>query len=131
MLKTAKLEVPPPEEEEEEDDGGVLRSGRGMASPAKVRKDDEDAVEGFIHTVSPRKQSRKDSPFFTAVLQSARQEYHRVVVFAMEKQSIFNQAEKNGNAVRLRNVKRSISKNCFQRSVSLMPECCAESWARG
>lgn len=91
------------------------KAAQGMASPAKVRKDGDDAVEGFIHNVSPRKQSRNNSPFFTAVLQSARQEYHRVVVFAMDKQTLFSQAEKNGNAVRLRNVKRSISKKpkCF------------------
>lgn len=82
----------------------------GMASPAKVQKDGDDAVEGFIHDVSPRKQSRNSSSFFTAVLQSARHEYHRVVVFAMDKQSVFSQAEKNGNAVKLLNVRRSLSK---------------------
>ncbi|XP_073726180.1 uncharacterized protein [Misgurnus anguillicaudatus] len=80
-----------------------------MASPAKIPKKGEDAVEGFIYNVSPRRQSRNISPYFTAVIQSARTEYHRVVVFSMEKQAIFSQAEKNGNAVRLRNVRRSIS----------------------
>ncbi|KAK9976636.1 hypothetical protein ABG768_021841 [Culter alburnus] len=64
-----------------------------MASPSKVRKDSEDTEEGFIHNVSPRKQ----------------QEYHRLVIFRMEKHATFSQVEKNGNAVRLRNVKRSIS----------------------
>ncbi|CAM4572605.1 unnamed protein product [Leuciscus chuanchicus] len=62
-----------------------------MASPAKVRKEGEDAVEGFIYNVSPRRQSRNSSPFFTA------------------NQATFTQAEKNGNAVRLRKVRRSIS----------------------
>ncbi|XP_052421438.1 uncharacterized protein LOC127964930 [Carassius gibelio] len=80
-----------------------------MSSPAKVRKEGEDAVEGFVFDVSPRKLSKSSSAFFTAVLQSARQEYHRVVVFAMEKQALFVQAEKNGNPVRLRNVRRSLS----------------------
>ncbi|XP_052425546.1 uncharacterized protein LOC127968392 isoform X9 [Carassius gibelio] len=80
-----------------------------MSSPAKVRKEGEDAVEGFVFDVSPRKLSKNSSAFFTAVLQSARQEYHRVVVFAMEKQALFVQAEKNGNPVRLRNVRRSLS----------------------
>ncbi|TRY59638.1 hypothetical protein DNTS_022785 [Danionella cerebrum] len=80
------------------------------ASPRKRRfKTAEDSVEGFLHNVSPRKQSKNNVPFFTAEIQSARQEYHRVVVFSIEKQASFTQAEKNGNAVRLRNVKRSIS----------------------
>ncbi|KAA0701442.1 hypothetical protein E1301_Tti024068 [Triplophysa tibetana] len=80
-----------------------------MASPAKLRKEGEDVVEGFIHNVSPRRQSKNNSPYFTAVLQSARQSYHRLVIFSMEQQATFTQAEKNGNAVRLRNVRRSIS----------------------
>lgn len=55
-----------------------------MSSPAKVRKDGEDAVEGFIRNVLPRRQSNSTS-FFAAVLERARQEYHKVVVFSMEK----------------------------------------------
>lgn len=47
-----------------------------MASPVKVPKEGKDAVEGFIHNVSPRKQSR-----------------------TIDKQATFSQAEKNGNAV--------------------------------
>ncbi|KAA0701739.1 hypothetical protein E1301_Tti023103 [Triplophysa tibetana] len=80
-----------------------------MATPAKIQKADENTVEGFLFSVSPRRQSKNGNPFFRAVIQSARQTYHGVVVFCMEKQSLFMQAAKNGNAVRLRNIKRSLS----------------------
>ncbi|KAA0702521.1 hypothetical protein E1301_Tti021513 [Triplophysa tibetana] len=83
-----------------------------MVSPGKVQKADENTMEGFLFSVSPRRQSKNGNPFFRAVIQSARQEYNRVGIFFMEKQALFMQAAKSGKAVRLRNVKRSLSKIC-------------------
>ncbi|KAI7797115.1 hypothetical protein IRJ41_013186 [Triplophysa rosa] len=67
-----------------------------MASPAKVQTVDENTVEGFIFSVSPRTYLKDSNSFFSAVIQSARQEYHRVIVFSMDKQAMFTQAAKNG-----------------------------------
>ncbi|XP_056615789.1 uncharacterized protein LOC130430660 [Triplophysa dalaica] len=59
-----------------------------MASPAKVQKADENTLEGFLFSVSPRRESKNGNPFFRAVLQSARQEYHGVVFFFLWKASV-------------------------------------------
>ncbi|CAM4685260.1 unnamed protein product [Leuciscus chuanchicus] len=79
-----------------------------MASPAKRRQEDWD-VEGYLHNVSPAKNSKKNNKYFTAVIQSGRREFHRVVSFSMEKLSPFSHASNTGTAVKLRNVRRSLS----------------------
>lgn len=88
------------------------------ASPAK-----RDTVVGYLHDVSAVKQSRQNVRYFEATLQTGREKYHRLVVFAVDKRTALAQASQSNCVVKLSNVKRSVSKSdylsvlcCFQSS---------------
>ncbi|KAF4115308.1 hypothetical protein G5714_002797 [Onychostoma macrolepis] len=80
-----------------------------MASPVKAQKVEDCAVEGYLHSVSPARNSKKNNKYFTAVIQRGRHEYHQVVSFSLDKLTAFSQASKNGTAVKLKNLRRSLS----------------------
>ncbi|XP_072564249.1 uncharacterized protein [Paramormyrops kingsleyae] len=80
-----------------------------MASPAKIAKQDLETLQGFLHCVSPTLVSKRNSKYFTALLQTSRDDFHKVICFCQEKQTSFAQASKNKTGVKLTNVKRSIS----------------------
>ncbi|XP_041939977.1 uncharacterized protein LOC121700822 [Alosa sapidissima] len=80
-----------------------------MASPAKKTKVEEETVVGHVHAVSPVKTSRQNVRYFEATLQTGREEFNRVVCFALEKRSEFIQASDNSQAVRLSRARKSIS----------------------
>ena len=81
-----------------------------MSSPAKQPRKENDSMVGYLHCVSPVKTSRRNVRYFEATLQTGREEYHRVVAFSVEKRMPFTQASQNNSAVKLANVRKSISK---------------------
>ncbi|KAG7467869.1 hypothetical protein MATL_G00136760 [Megalops atlanticus] len=80
-----------------------------MASPAKQPRTESETVVGYLHSVSPLKNSKKNVRYFNATLQSGREEYRRVVVFAVDKRPAFTQASVAKRAVKLTNVRKTVS----------------------
>ncbi|KAG9330442.1 hypothetical protein JZ751_024446 [Albula glossodonta] len=80
-----------------------------MASPAKQAKAESDTIVGYLHSVSPVKTSRWNVRYFEANLQTGREEYHRLVAFAVGKRTAFVQTSQNDRAVKLANLKKSVS----------------------
>lgn len=81
-----------------------------MSTPAKMGKFEPENLQGYLHCVSSIKLSQRNVKYFNAILQTQREEYHKVVCFSLEKHRCFAQASKNSTAVQLTKVKRSVSK---------------------
>lgn len=81
-----------------------------MASLAKQPKMESDPIVGYLHSVSPVRTSRRNVTYFEATVQTGREQYHRLVVFSVGKRMAFVQASQNNCAVKLGNVKKSVSK---------------------
>ncbi|XP_062386831.1 uncharacterized protein LOC134075278 [Sardina pilchardus] len=80
-----------------------------MANKMKKPQTEEENVVGHIHSVSPIKTSDQNVQYFEAILQTGREDFNRVVVFASKKRNEFVQAADNRQAVRLVRVRKSFS----------------------
>ena len=78
-----------------------------MGSPAKRVRTEDDVVVGYLHCISPVKSSLKNNRYFEASLQTAREEYHRVVSFSVDKRVSFTKPSENSVAVKLGNIKKN------------------------
>lgn len=72
--------------------------------------DEENTVCGFIHNVSPVKISAKNNRYFTCVVQTDRDKFHRGVVFSPDKHEALEQAAAHKTGVKLLGVKKALSK---------------------
>ncbi|XDV52420.1 hypothetical protein PO909_021149 [Leuciscus waleckii] len=69
---------------------------------------ENDPIVGYFHGVSPIKTSRKNTRYFNATVQTARQEYHQAVFFTPEKYNSIVTAQKNKTPVKLNNARKTI-----------------------
>lgn len=78
-------------------------------------------VTGFVHLLSPVKQSRSsETKFFNAVIQSDDDNYVKMVCFSPAKRKILADAENEKEAVVITNVTRSPSKlRCFNEEIKV------------
>lgn len=83
-----------------------------MASPTKKFKVDDQAVsiDGYIHSVSPVQTSKNNVRYFKYTVQTSNDGFEDGLVFSPEKHGVFEKVAGNGAPVKLRNVKRSLSK---------------------
>lgn len=85
-------------------------ASRGTKREADEEKD-KDTVCGYIHNVTECRISLyKRVKLFNAVIQTDRDEFRNMAIFAAEKHTTFKQAEKNKSPVKLSNVSKQVSK---------------------
>ncbi|XP_026111621.1 uncharacterized protein LOC113088784 [Carassius auratus] len=84
-------------------------ASRGTKREADEEKD-KDTVCGYIHNVTECRISLyKRVKLFNAVIQTDRDEFRNMAIFAAEKHTTFKQAEKNKSPVKLSNVSKRVS----------------------
>lgn len=76
----------------------------------KTDVSENDPIVGYFHGVSPIKTSRKNTRYFNATVQTARQECHQAVFFTPEKYNSIVTAQKNKTPVKLNNARKKIGK---------------------
>ena len=81
-----------------------------MASSAPKRArvcEEENVVQGYLHRVSPVKNSAKKAKYFDCILQMSGDKHRRAVVFEAGKHGRFQKAAAEHTPLKLRNVEKS------------------------
>lgn len=86
-----------------------------MASPAKkFCEDDGSTVAGFVHGVGLVQLGKKtQAPYFNFTMQTSREEFHRGVSYSPEKRVAFEEVASQKSPVKLRHVRKNLSKLMF------------------
>ena len=80
------------------------------SAPKRARVcEEENVVQGYLHSVSPVKISAKKAKYFDCILQMSRDEYRKAVVFDAGKHGRFEQAAAERTPLKLGNVEKSLS----------------------
>ena len=83
-----------------------------MASSAPKRArvcKEENVVQGYLHRVSPVRNSAKKTKYFDCILQMSRDKFRRAVVFDAGKHARFEKAAAKHTPLKLGNVEKYLS----------------------